>query len=186
MTDLSQLSMLDLFRMEVQNQTQVLTKGLLALERDPGATACLEACMRAAHSLKGAARIVGLDSGVSIAHAMEELFVAAQKQRQPLGRARVDGLLQGVDLLERMAHLSESELALWADPQHAQAVDYQRALQALPAADDEQAATRRGVASVAERQETGERVLRLAAENVERLLGLASESLVESRRLEPL
>jgi two-component system sensor histidine kinase and response regulator WspE len=185
MTDLSQLSMLDLFRMEVQNQTQVLTKGLLALERDPGATACLEACMRAAHSLKGAARIVGLDSGVSIAHAMEELFVAAQKQRQPLGRARVDGLLQGVDLLERMAHLSESELALWADPQHALAVDYQRALQALPAADDEQAATRRGVASVAERQETGERVLRLAAENVERLLGLASESLVESRGLKP-
>ena len=34
--------------------------------------------MRAAHSLKGAARIVGLDAGVGVAHAMEDCFVAAQ------------------------------------------------------------------------------------------------------------
>jgi two-component system, chemotaxis family, sensor histidine kinase and response regulator WspE len=185
MNDLSQMSMLDLFRMEVQNQTQALTKGLLALERDPAAAEPLQACMRAAHSLKGAARIVGLDSGVGIAHAMEELFVAAQQQRQPLGRARVDGLLQGVDLLERMAHLPEAELALWANPEHGEAVNYQRMLLALPAADDEQAATQDAAAPVVERQEPGERVLRLAAENVERLLGLASESLVESRGLKP-
>ena len=35
--------------------------------------------MRAAHSLKGAARIVGLDVGVRVAHAMEDCFVAAQR-----------------------------------------------------------------------------------------------------------
>jgi two-component system sensor histidine kinase and response regulator WspE len=33
--DLSQLSMLDLFRMEVDSESQALTAGLLALERDP-------------------------------------------------------------------------------------------------------------------------------------------------------
>jgi two-component system sensor histidine kinase and response regulator WspE len=184
MNDLSQLSMLELFRMEVQNQIQSLTKGLLTLERDPAAADALQACMRAAHSLKGAARIVGLDSGVAIAHAMEELLVAAQQQRQPLGRARIDGLLQGVDLLERMAQVPEAELALWANPEHAPAVDYQRALQALPA-DDEHAPAQRAAAPVGERQEPSERVLRLAAQNVERLLGLASESLVESRGLKP-
>ena len=35
--------------------------------------------MRAAHSLKGAARIVGLTVGVRVAHAMEDCFVAAQQ-----------------------------------------------------------------------------------------------------------
>ena len=39
----------------------MLTSGLLALERDHALADQLEACMRAAHSLKGAARIVGLD-----------------------------------------------------------------------------------------------------------------------------
>ena len=63
--DLSQVSMLDLFRMEADSQAQALTSGLLALERDPKAADQLERCMRAAHSLKGAARIVGLSVGVS-------------------------------------------------------------------------------------------------------------------------
>ena len=46
--DLSQFSMLDLFRMEADSQTQILTDGLLALERnsDPAA---VESMMRAAH-----------------------------------------------------------------------------------------------------------------------------------------
>lgn len=186
MNDLSQMSMLDLFRLEVGNQAQALTKGLLALERDPQAAEPLQACMRAAHSLKGAARIVGLGSGVGIAHAMEELLVAAQQQREPLGRTRIDGLLRGVDLLERMAQLSEVELANWANPEHAPALDYQRALQALPAADDpSEDRMPRSAEPVAERPESGDRVLRVTAENVERLLGLASESLVESRGLKP-
>jgi two-component system sensor histidine kinase and response regulator WspE len=111
--------------------------------------------------------------------------VAAQQQGQLLGRARIDGLLQGVDLLERMARLPEIELALWANPAHKEAVDYQQALLALPAGDEEPAAAQGPAAPSAEGQEPGERVLRLAAENVERLLGLASESLVESRGLKP-
>ena len=75
--DLSQLSMLDLFRMEAESQVQVLTSGLLALERDHAAAEQLESCMRAAHSLKGAARIVDLADAVRVAHAMEDCFVAA-------------------------------------------------------------------------------------------------------------
>ena len=38
----------------------------------------LEALMRAAHSVKGAARIVGLEEAVQVAHVMEDCFVAAQ------------------------------------------------------------------------------------------------------------
>ena len=73
--------MLDLFREEAETQAQVLTTGLLALERHDAVADQLEACMRAAHSLKGAARIVGLTVGVRVAHAMEDCFVAAQQGR---------------------------------------------------------------------------------------------------------
>ncbi|NEK79171.1 MAG: hypothetical protein G3W71_20405, partial [Xanthomonas perforans] len=48
-------SLLELFKLEAEAQTQVLNSGLLVLERDPRHAGSLEACMRAAHSLKGAA-----------------------------------------------------------------------------------------------------------------------------------
>ena len=102
--DLSQLSMQELFRMEAESQGQVLTAGLLALERDPAAADHLEACMRAAHSLKGAARIVGLAAGVDIAHAMEDCFVAAQRGNLILRHRHIDLLLGGLDLLLHIAN----------------------------------------------------------------------------------
>ena len=74
-------SLLELFSLEAEAQTQVLSAGLMALERIPGQADQLEACMRAAHSLKGAARIVGIDAGVSVAHVMEDCLVAAQEGR---------------------------------------------------------------------------------------------------------
>src|SRR6266446_10790579 len=102
--DLSDFSMMELFRVEADSQTAILTAGLLALERDHTAADQLEACMRAAHSLKGAARIVGLMVGVGVAHAMEECFVAAQDGRITLRHTHIDLLLGGVDLLGRIAH----------------------------------------------------------------------------------
>ena len=85
----------DLFRLEAENQVAVLTGGLLALERDPKDAAQLEALMRAAHSLKGAARIVGLDAAVRVAHGMEDCFVAAQEGKLTLGHAQTDRLVAG-------------------------------------------------------------------------------------------
>ncbi|KVS25588.1 hybrid sensor histidine kinase/response regulator [Burkholderia vietnamiensis] len=101
--DLSHLSLLELYREETRTQTQALSERLLVLEaREPDATA-LDACMRAAHSLKGAARIVGVPPGVDIAGRMEECFVAAQAGAIALSAAHVDVLLAGVDLLLRVA-----------------------------------------------------------------------------------
>lgn len=102
--DYGNASLLDLFRMETETQAQVLGDGLLALERKPTDAALLESCMRAAHSLKGAARIVGVDAGVGLAHVLEDAFVAAQHGDLRLDTAYIDKLLQGVDLLMRLAH----------------------------------------------------------------------------------
>jgi len=70
--DYRQFSLVDLFRQEAENQTAVLTQKLLALEVDPADAATLEELMRSAHSLKGAARIIGLEAAVQVAHAMED------------------------------------------------------------------------------------------------------------------
>ncbi len=194
--DLSNFSMFDLFRVEVENQAQVLTAGLLMLERDPAATDQLEAAMRAAHSLKGAARIVGLDAGVNVAHAMEDCFVAAQQGRLRLHQGRIDLLLRGVDLLTRISQTPEAAAAQWTDERKPEIEDFLTALAAAP--DEAPAAAmspRAGGKSVAtpaqpqaaaaDGRETSDRVLRVTAENLNRLLALASESLVESRWLKP-
>jgi two-component system sensor histidine kinase and response regulator WspE len=96
-------SLLELFRSELEVHLPTLNEGLLALEKDPGATAQLEALMRAAHSIKGAARIVGLGPTVQLTHVLEDCFVAAQEGRIRLTGDSVDVLLRAVDLLPRVA-----------------------------------------------------------------------------------
>ncbi|CAE6791804.1 hybrid sensor histidine kinase/response regulator [Paraburkholderia nemoris] len=97
-------SLIDLFREEARTQARVLNDGLLTLDRAPSDAAALEACMRAAHSLKGAARIVGVQVGVELAHAMEDCFVAAQEGRALLDAAWIDELLRGVDIVLRIGN----------------------------------------------------------------------------------
>src|SRR5208282_5620509 len=99
--------MLELFRVEADNQTAILTSGLLALERDPAASLQLEMLMRAAHSLKGAARIVNLHPAVRLAHALEDCFVAAQRGVLHLRQQQIDLLFRAVDLLQHLARQAE-------------------------------------------------------------------------------
>jgi two-component system sensor histidine kinase and response regulator WspE len=232
-------SLLDLFRMEAEAQTAVLTSGLLALEHDHTAVESLDACMRAAHSLKGAAQIVGLAVGVRVAHAMEDCFVAAQHGRITLGSMQIDRLLGGTDLLTRIANTLEADIGQWEDqqkpdvdrclsalagirddnaPRPSAAVDPQLARTAavspgartadpeldvqtaplgpehqtappgpdammLPLKPDSQTPPRQRDTDAA--SERSDRVLRVTADNLNRLLSLAGESLVESRWVKP-
>ena len=118
---LGHFSLLELFRIEAETQLQSLSENLLALEQDPANGAALEACMRAAHSLKGASRMVDIDAGVQINHALEDLFVAAQEGRLQLSRDHIDQCLQGLDLLGELSRLSEDELPAW-QASHAQQI----------------------------------------------------------------
>jgi two-component system sensor histidine kinase and response regulator WspE len=205
--DLSQMSMLELFRLDAQGQLQALTAGLLALERTPQAQDQLEICMRAAHSLKGAARIVGLHAAVKMTHAMEDCFVAAQLGTVKLQQPQVDVLLQGVDLLTRMSGSTEAQAAAWADEQQAEVTAFLAALSTSLLREADSSATGKppqisratpageplsgGAAQVvpataaSETVDVEQRVLRVTAGNLNRLLGLAGESLVASRWLRP-
>ena len=107
--DLSGFSMMDLFRAEVETHAAALEEGLVVVEANPADVSVLEPLMRAAHSLKGAARIVGLDGAVGLAHAMEDLFVAAQGGELVLGGRAVDALLAGTDLLRKVGDVKDGE-----------------------------------------------------------------------------
>jgi two-component system, chemotaxis family, sensor histidine kinase and response regulator WspE len=196
--DLGELSMLDLFRMEAESQAEVLTAGLLALERDSSSAEQLELCMRAAHSLKGAARVVGLDAGVRVAHAMEDCFVAAQEARVTLKQKDIDRLLMATDLLVRIGDTPDApgveecltELARVLEVEPIVEVPDLPDLPIVPAPVAELVAE--PVAPVQQpapvagaRRDNSDRVLRVSAENLNRLLGLAGESLVESRSVKP-
>ncbi len=159
-----EIPMEELYRHEVEAQTAILTDGLLALEHDPSGKGRLEELMRAAHSLKGAARLIGHDASVRVAHALEDCFVRAQASGS---RLPVNLLLQGVDLLTRLA----------ADPDQSAGVS--EVVAALASGDTAAAVTLPPV-DVAS---AGDRSVRITAERLDRLLGLAGESLVGSRWL---
>ncbi|AOE87170.1 hybrid sensor histidine kinase/response regulator [Pseudomonas sp. TCU-HL1] len=198
-------SLLELFRLEAEAQTQVLNTGLLVLERNPTQADQLEACMRAAHSLKGAARIVGLDAGVRVAHVMEDLLEAARQGYLRLQPDNIDALLQGSDLLLRIGGDAE-----WADSAGQSAIDALIArLQGQPSAPPhstleliepvipvpitpaaplpEPMPRELEVPVVADgAAETRDRVLRVSAERLDLLLDISSKSLVEFQRIKPL
>lgn len=108
-------SMLDLFRQEVEDQGKTLSDRLLKLENDPESKEDLETLMRAAHSIKGAARIVQMDAAVKVSHVMEDCFVAAQEGHLVLDEEDIDILLKGVDLLIRVSKVSEPEMTEWLE-----------------------------------------------------------------------
>ncbi|WP_427308179.1 hybrid sensor histidine kinase/response regulator [Cupriavidus sp. H39] len=202
-------SLLELFALEADAQAEILNAGLLALERNPGAPEQLEACMRAAHSLKGAARIVGLDGGVRLAHAMEDCLVAAQGG-MPLAAAHIDALLQGTDLLLRIGHPPGGDPD-WSEQAGRAEIDavVQRlgsldggGAPAQPAAADAPAPAAAPVrtpapaptlepdtappAPMAAHSADGhERMLRINADALDQMLALSGEAMVESHWLRP-
>jgi two-component system sensor histidine kinase and response regulator WspE len=212
--DLSNLSMFDLFRVEAESQCAALTSGLLEIENGATSPQVLETLMRAAHSLKGAARIIHIPTGVRVAHAMEDCFVAAQRGSLQLGRREIDLLLRGVDILNQIAHNTEADVSKWEAAHAAQVNAYLAALTdpeapvpPKPSATDAKPAgpvvptdkpsppqkvsvepevlEATPINDQSHPAEAGERVLRLNAENLNRLLGLAGESLVEARWIRP-
>ncbi len=102
-TGLEDASLIELFRSEVEAHSELLNGALLALERNAADTSRIDEMMRAAHSMKGAARIVGVEPAVSVAHVMEDCFVAAQKKAISLAPSDIDVLLRGVDLLGQIS-----------------------------------------------------------------------------------
>jgi len=110
--------LLDLFRVELENHTRVLENGLVSAESEQTPEK-IEPLMRAAHSIKGAARIVGLSAAVSLAHAMEDILSAVQQHKLTLTADHVDLLLKGNDAYMSMARIETNAIPCWLEEQGA-------------------------------------------------------------------
>jgi two-component system sensor histidine kinase and response regulator WspE len=229
MSNLGAFSMWDLFRGEVESQMRAFTEGLLALEGGSSAKEHLAATMRAAHSIKGAARIVQLDVAVTLSHAMEDCLVAAQEGALTLDPGAIDVLLSAGDLLAKVSALDESGVPAWVEEQTpaidkllSQLADVRAGKSvapppsaappapvppptieeqpapapdapAKPVAQDMTTAPRALAAQTApaaldRAPRTGsgaDRGIKVTAQILNRLMGLAGESLVQSRWFEP-
>jgi two-component system chemotaxis sensor kinase CheA len=94
----------DLFRMESEEHLQCLDDGLLSLEQRPADKALLDDIFRAAHSIKGSARMLGLNEIQTLAHNLEDSLGAIRN-----GAVTVDKNM-AADLYQKLAvvrHLVE-------------------------------------------------------------------------------
>jgi len=227
--DWGDVSLMGLFQLESETQVAALNQHLIALEQADTAAvgAHLDALMRAAHSIKGAARIVQVEAAVKVAHALEDCFIAAQQNILTLVGDRIDVLLMGVDLLSKIGALvgepssteqlstydadvddiviaiegmvSAAEKALTPTSKrhspapeavHPPAVQASHnTLEVVEATMASSQSTSPAAEIVTEVPETPvdqtNRMIRISAGTLSRLMGLAGELLVESNRLQP-
>lgn len=174
-----------LFVAEVDNGAPRLQELVLALEAQGGSPSDAGEAMRLVHSLKGAARIVGLDGVVSLLHASEDVLSAASAGRAPSGDES-QALLELVDVLHELVAVPVLEVAAWIGRQGPRlaglGATLRRGLGApSTAASIEVAPAPRGGPEVP--QASDPRALRVSADSLGRLLGLAGETVVEVRRL---
>lgn len=102
--------MLDLFIIELENHTRALEEGLVEVESKQ-TRENIEPLMRAAHSIKGAARIIGLNDAVELAHKMEDMLSAAMNAKFTLNADVIDLLLKGNDIYRELSMLDKSTIA---------------------------------------------------------------------------
>lgn len=117
--------LLDLFKQEVKNHTDALDSGLLEWEKNIADLDLIAPLMRAAHSLKGAARIIGLTKYSEVAHELEDCLVAAQKGSLKVVPDHFDVFLKTIDTLRSPANLAHEELLIWPGS-HQEEVDLVR------------------------------------------------------------
>lgn len=98
---------LALFLREAAEHLTSLQQGLLQLEQQPDNGELLAVLLRNAHTVKGSARMLGLESIGSIAHRMEDQFKAIGEGHIAVTPAVVDLLLAASDMLGVLVAASE-------------------------------------------------------------------------------
>ncbi|MBK5305913.1 MAG: hybrid sensor histidine kinase/response regulator [Frankiaceae bacterium] len=89
------------FRAEVEERLASLQSGLLELETHPSPRQVITSLFRDAHTVKGSARMLGLDGVLHVSHGIEDLLGALRDGRFPVRRDLVDLLLAACDGINR-------------------------------------------------------------------------------------
>ncbi len=188
-------SMLDLFRMEMESQKSELNRGLLELEKKPGIEV-FDSLMRSVHSIKGAAQLVDVRAIVRIAHALEEAFLEIQNGKLILSRNVIDKLLFAVDVMVNVTHFSDEEIMGWGHKREKVVLDIEASLNDIVDGkeddfftvsneiDQKVLADAESEVGSENHEANHEEIIRVDALKLSKVLNLAAESLVETKRFE--
>lgn len=94
-----------LFKAESAEHLACLDDGLLRLEKTPSDQPLLEAVFRASHSLKGAARMLGLSKIEAAAHGLETILNTARKGEATITRTAVDSMTVALGELRKLVDI---------------------------------------------------------------------------------
>lgn len=96
--------LMDTFVIELDEQLQTITDGLLVLEKgveDSERRQTLESVFRAAHNIKGAARGVEVTDVADIAHHLESIFAVLKRENRSPDGAVTDLVLESLDAMRQ-------------------------------------------------------------------------------------
>jgi two-component system chemotaxis sensor kinase CheA len=87
------------FRVEARELLEVLSRGALELERGSGGLELIGGLLRAAHTLKGASRVVKQTAIADLAHAIEDALASHRDGQHPVPPAQARQVLALVDAI---------------------------------------------------------------------------------------
>ncbi len=103
----------DLFCSEAEEQLATLSQTLLALEKSANPAEHNEELMRSAHTIKGAAATMGYVAMAELAHALEDVFHAAERGAAAIDSRVISILLSATDAMAlSLASIKEHEVEL--------------------------------------------------------------------------
>ncbi len=173
--------------------------------------AALEPLVDAVHAIRGAARLVGNELVVTLAGSLESLFAQACAGTRSLGAEHVAPMADSLRLFAEMTSLDEGAVSEWRGRREADVAAIVHELEAEPVApvlapavagepphpvvERKSAAVPQPTtphateddasAAAAAQSEAANAVVRVSAQSLNRLMGLAGESLVQARWLQP-
>src|SRR3954452_7060035 len=171
------------FRAEVEERVASLTAGLLQLESHPSPRQVIGGVFRDAHTVKGSARMLGLDGVLQVAHRCEDLLGALRDGRLTVRRDVIDLLLAACDGIT-------SAMPGVEDPVPEDHLDALAAALDAAIAGDDPVAVPQWAPAVDDGSEDDDRKaragdsVRVATDKVYELLDIVGEAELDARRIE--
>lgn len=127
---------------ESRELLQKAQQDILVLEADPANDEALASIFRAFHTVKGGAGFLDAQHLVNWAHNLEALLDKLRSRDLPVTSARIDAILNGIDVLSTMFHTLAGEQLPGPGP-----ADLGRKIEMLSVANSESAGSLAGIAS---------------------------------------
>lgn len=186
-------SMLELFKTEIENRVKELSEFLLTYHLSKENLKLLEPLMRAAHSIKGAAKVLSFGSIISLSHSMEDCFIAAQEGKIVLNDSQVELFFKALDAIAGLVEVPLEKIPLKVSEEESHLNKLAEEIRKISAGQSKMAPKKAHVDLETKLRKLGseikitqeEPIIRLTAKSINHLMGLAAESMVEARWLKP-